>query len=306
MAFIDIVGLSKSLEGKSILANVNLSIYEKEVFGIIGGSGSGKTTLFKTLCGFYSPDQGQVLVEGKEVSKVGKNLFGFCSQEGSFYPELTVIDNLKYFGRMFNLSSKMIEENARLILGLVGLSDKAKAKAKNLSGGQQKLLDIACALIHAPKIVIMDEPTAGLDPSLRRQIENLVLRINGILRATVIICSHYIDELEALCSRVGVLFKGSIILTGNPAELKDKYFPAEEIKIQTRPGNYAAIKDKLKTKAKVEAEIVGGMLLVRTFTPRFTIREVVDCLGDLDEELVHAEVTKPSLSEIFEAYLAKK
>jgi len=178
---IEIKKVTKIFGRNTVLNDVDLNIPQNKIFGIIGESGSGKTTLLKSIIGFVKPDSGIITFEGREVSRSMETIrerFGFASQENCFYPKLNVRENLEFFGTLYGLSSKLIDSNIKKLLKFVELEDAEKTLAENLSSGMQRRLDIACSLINNPKVLIMDEPTQDLDPVLRKEIVNLIRKIN--------------------------------------------------------------------------------------------------------------------------------
>jgi len=306
-------GISKSYSKKKVLQNVELDIQKGEIFGIIGMSGSGKTTLLEILIGFQRPDTGDVLFldngDYKSVFKGQsrvKQLFGFAAQAPSFYEKLTVEENLRYFGTMYGLSEKRIRENINKLLPLVGLTDERDSIADELSGGMQKRLDIACAMIHGPDVLILDEPTADLDIVLRKQIWDLVKRINSV-GTTVIISSHFLQELESICYRIAIINKRTTTMVGKVSELREKYTRLSEIIVHTRPGKYAAvIKSLLDKNVAISRHALHGTdLILSVEDPEPVLHQLIHVLEAHKEFLVNIEVKKPSLDEIFESIAEK-
>ncbi len=198
--------IKKSFGDKRILHNINLNIHNGEIIGIIGKSGAGKTTLLKTIVGFLEPDKGDVLFElNKNQNKSHYRHFGFSTQEKSFYSRLTVKENLIYFASLHNLPKENLEKKIKKVLEKVQLSGEDNTIAKNLSQGMQKRLDIACAIIHNPSVLIVDEPTADLDPGLRKQIWSLIKSLNRKSEKTLIVSSHIPKELFSVCNKVFLL-----------------------------------------------------------------------------------------------------
>jgi ABC-2 type transport system ATP-binding protein len=158
------------------------------------------------------------------MTEISKNRpeIGFVTQENSFYENLTVRENLDFFASQFGIPDGEAAGMARKLLQQMKLSDKGEILASKLSGGMKRRLNIACALVHDPKIVFLDEPTVGLDPLVRRQIWSVIEELHS-MRKTVIITSHYMEEVERLCGRVAVMFAGRIVAAGTPAELKSRY-----------------------------------------------------------------------------------
>ncbi|MBT5739770.1 ABC transporter ATP-binding protein [Candidatus Woesearchaeota archaeon] len=202
-------GVSKRFHNKVVLANVNLSVQPGTIVGLVGRSGSGKTTLFRLLLGIYSATKGKILINGQDTKK-SKSLIGFASQDNSFYPRLTVKENLSYFGRSYNLSKSEIDSRIKRLLSLMELSGNESIQARRLSGGMQRRLDLAIALIHDPEVLILDEPTTGLDVILNESIWELILRIHQSGK-TIIVSTHNLDEVAHYCSNVVFLSKGKVI-----------------------------------------------------------------------------------------------
>ncbi|MBN1792693.1 ABC transporter ATP-binding protein [Candidatus Woesearchaeota archaeon] len=309
--------VSKSFLKRRILKNVSLSVEEGEILGLIGSSGSGKTTLLKSITGFYRPEAGDVrfrhfgLLKRKGAEKdpfvsvfsensFAKTIFGFASQTPSFYENLTVRENMLYFGSLFGLKHKELESNTDILLTLMGLKSHQDNLAGKLSGGMQRRLDIACALIHDPAILILDEPTSDLDPTLRNHIWSLVKKINR-RGTTVILASHHLSEVETFCSRIAIIKDGSVIDVDTPSKLKAKYAETQEISIQAYPGNYQSILARLKKKCgDIDTmDISSEGLVISSSDTKNVLHEVLHVLEKLDEELVDINVSKPGLDELF-------
>lgn len=311
-----IKNVAKVFDRKVVLDDVELDINAGEIFGIIGASGSGKTTLLNILIGFIKPESGDVqfrtehLLEHKDAhifrsvfshNDELKRIVGMASQTPSFYNTLTVKENITYFGALYGLSRDTLKANTTTLINLMDLQGSEGRQAKNLSGGMQRRLDMACSLIHDPKILILDEPTADLDPLLRNHIWRLVRKINK-RGTTIILASHHLSELENLCSRIAILKEGKILAVGTPNEIKERFSKHEEIHLETFPGNYGLIadikdKDVLKEIAKIEDK--GTKLVIYTSKPEIVLNEIMKKLEAHKETIVDLKVTKPTLDEIF-------
>lgn len=312
-----IVDVSKSFGHKEVLKDVNFSIKNGELFGIIGMSGVGKTTLLQIIAGILSPEKGNVFFRPEHLLKVEatepvfrsvfkekmavKKIFGFAAQEPSFYPELTVRENLFYFGALYNLGKDIIITNTKTVLKLVGLEGEDNTISGNLSGGMQKRLDIACAIIHDPDILMLDEPTADLDPLLRDQMWELIKRINSN-GTTVIVASHFLQEVERYCDRLAILHNKRVIGVGTVEEFKKKYSNYEEIHIQTTPANYKALIEELK-KEKIDIKKhhdYGYKLVLFVEKADKCIKNVLETLEKRKENLMSIEIYPSSLKDIFQ------
>ncbi len=217
--------LTKVINEKILVDRVSFHVDEGEVFGLLGGNGSGKTTTFNMLSGLLEPSSGNIIISGKsmkELKREGRPEVGMVPQQDSIYETLTVKENIEFCAAQFRLPGKETKERMKTLLEQVKLSGKADALASSLSGGMKKRLNIACSLIHDPKVVFFDEPTVGLDPVVRKEIWELVKKLHEENK-TIIITSHYMDEIEELCDRVGIMFMGRMVAAGTPAEIKAKY-----------------------------------------------------------------------------------
>lgn len=215
---IQATNITKKFGQNVVLDGLNLDIPLGKIFGIVGINGSGKTTLLKILIGYYKPEKGTILYTGEDISKRLNDVratFGFATQSNCFYLKLTVWENLFYFGRMYGLNDDVIRKNIQTILPLVKLEDAKNVLAENLSTGMQRRLDIACALIHNPHVLILDEPTEDLDPSLRREMLETIKSISREHKTTIILTSHLLEEVEYVCDDVAILHNGKIVKVGN-------------------------------------------------------------------------------------------
>lgn len=215
---ITVNNLVKRYNDFEAVKGISFSVNEGEIFGLLGPNGAGKTTTLEIIETLREKTSGEVLVHDLNVESKSneiKKIIGVQLQAAGYYPSLTLVELLKLFGGLYN-----VDVDALHMLKLVGLDDKAKAKFKELSGGQKQRFSIATTLINKPKIIFLDEPTTGLDPQARRNLWQLIrtIREQG---ATVVITTHYMDEAEQLCDRVGVIESGKIIALDSPDNLID-------------------------------------------------------------------------------------
>lgn len=300
----------KNFGDRTVIKDVSFDIKQGEIFGLIGVSGAGKTTLLRCLIGFFKVDSGKILYDNMDISKnlgVIRKIFGFATQDNCFYQELTVRENMKYFGKMYKLSAEKIKSNTEKLLKLVHIWDSRDMIAKDLSGGMQRRLDLAISLIHNPKILILDEPTTGLDPMLRKYMWNLIKKING-LGITVIISSHLINEMEHLCTDVAIVKDGCIIVKGSPDQLKDLYSKNEEIHLETYPGRYEYIVKALRHQGINISYVRHEEHKVVLYVPKAekTLHHILHILEYINEKLLDVDVNKPTLGEVFEAFESRK
>lgn len=318
---LQIRGLSKSFGKKQVLDAVDLDINSGEIFGVIGMSGAGKTTLLEILIGFIKPDNGTIMfIPRVTTSAVPENtspvsitkepdtikkIFGFATQEPSFYDKLTVEENLRYFASLYNLKKEDIANKINSILDFVDLSDEKQTLAGDLSGGMKKRLDIACSLINNPSILILDEPTADLDPVSRKHIWNLIKKINA-QGSTIIVSSHFLEEMDILCNRIAWLHNKKIIHKGTTDELRTKYTQTQEIHLETVSGNYDKIIAGLAGLDIFKIDKQLPKLMLFTKDSENVLHKLLHLIEDNKETVVSIDIKKPSLDEVFESLIKEK
>ncbi|MBK9225996.1 MAG: ABC transporter ATP-binding protein [Ignavibacteria bacterium] len=216
---IEVKDLVKKYGDFTAVNGISFDVKEGEIFGLLGPNGAGKTTTLEIMETLRDKTSGEVLIDGLAVDKDSneiKSIIGVQLQAAGYYPNLYLVELLELFGGLYNVDIDTDE-----MLGMVDLKDKAKSKYKDLSGGQKQRFSICTTLINNPKIIFLDEPTTGLDPQARRNLWELVIKIRGN-GTTVMLTTHYMDEAEYLCDRVGIIDKGRIITIDSPDNLIDK------------------------------------------------------------------------------------
>lgn len=224
-AAITIEGLTKDYGDVKAVDGLTLAISEAEVFGLLGPNGSGKTTTINCLTGLLKPTKGSIKVGGFDVQAEGtkaRGIIGVSPQETAVYPYLTGKENVQLFGALYSVPKKSLDSRVDYVLEKVGLMDDAGRKVGKYSGGMKRRVSIAMALVTDPRIVLLDEPTVGMDPQSRRAVWDFVLELRDKGK-TVVLTTHYMEEAEELCDRVGIIDHGRLIALGSPAELKTKY-----------------------------------------------------------------------------------
>jgi ABC-2 type transport system ATP-binding protein len=217
-----VTDLVKRFGENAAVDGVSFSICEGEIFGLLGPNGAGKTTAISMISCLLAPTSGDVTVAGASVltdQMAVKCALGVVPQDIALYPTLTAIENLRFWARMYGLSGKMLEERVAEALELADLADRAKEPIEKYSGGMKRRINIAAGIMHHPKVLIMDEPTVGIDPQSRNHILETVKDLNK-RGMTVIYTSHYMEEVEFLCDRVGIVDRGKLIALGTIDELK--------------------------------------------------------------------------------------
>lgn len=218
---IDKVG--KSFGKNQVLKEINLEVKGSEIIGLIGKSGCGKSTLLKILVGYLKPEKGSIHLDEKDIlsdMKEMRKLVGYTTQENSFYEKLTVIENMRYYARLYRVPMKEREKRINHLLDKVGLLSSKDTLGERISGGMKRRLDFAISLVHDPSILILDEPTTGLDPLLIDQFWNIVKDISSKEDKIVIMTSHILPEIEEYCTKVAVIDDGKVMKILVKSEMK--------------------------------------------------------------------------------------
>lgn len=223
MNAISLKNITKKFDGNIVVDNINLNIEQGEIYGFLGPNGAGKSTTISMICSLIHPTDGDIEIMGTNIKKDSreiKNKIGLVPQNIALYKDFTAYENIKFFAELYGLKGDMLKRRINEALEFTGLMDVKDKKAKTYSGGMQRRLNIACALVHKPQIIIMDEPTVGIDPQSRNHIMNAVKKLNEE-GTTIIYTTHYMEEAEALCSKIAIIDKGKIIVEGTKEELKN-------------------------------------------------------------------------------------
>ena len=219
MEIITVNNICKDYKKLRALNNVSLSINEGELYGLLGVNGAGKTTLLKILSGLTNLTSGEFIISGYNKNQMDeiKKIIDISPQETAVAKNLTVLENLKFFQELYDKDDSIYLDQ---IINDLGLTEVLNQRAKTLSGGYQRRLSIALGLISKPKILLLDEPTLGLDVLARRELWNIINKFKG--KITIILTSHYLEEIEALCDRVAIMSKGNLLIEGTIKEKKKK------------------------------------------------------------------------------------
>jgi ABC-2 type transport system ATP-binding protein len=294
------------------LNNINLKIGSGELFGLLGPNGSGKTTLIKCLSTILIPDEGKILVNGFDVQKetymVRASLGLVIGGERTLYWKLTARDNLLYFSSLYKMPPSTAKKRVDELLGLFQLSDRADERLENYSSGMRQKVVIARALLHDPPVILLDEPTLGLDPTFSRQLRKIIKDISQKYNKTILLTTHYMDEAEQLCNRLGFINKGNIIAIDNLSRLKDMVkaqelvevmvcnpLPDVEIRLRSIFPKLEVIKDITGD----ESEVVLSKIKIIGESAEAHVNQIVDELRRMNVDICGLNVAAPTLEDVF-------
>jgi len=238
-AVLEVKSLRKEFGDLTAVDGISFDIQEGEIFGFLGPNGAGKTTSISMICGLLKPTAGEIFVQGRSILKEPrevKKLLGVVPQEVAIYEELSARENLSFWGGIYGMGGGPLRNRVDELLEQVGLEERAKEPTKNFSGGMKRRLNLALGLIHDPKLILLDEPTVGIDPQARRNILDVVKSIVAGGR-TVLYTTHYLEEAEELCDRLAIIDHGQILSQGTVGELQTQLGEGSLLTVQ---GTFAA------------------------------------------------------------------
>lgn len=229
---VELQGLTKKYKTCTAVDSLTLQIHEGEIFGLLGPNGAGKSTMVSMLSTINVPTSGKIRIGGMELSANNrkiKQLMGVVPQELALYQTLSAYDNLNFFGSLYGLSGRILKDRTDEILDIVELKEKANQAVGEYSGGMKRRINIGIALMNHPKLLVLDEPTVGIDPQARNHILETVKRLNSEWGMTIIYTSHYMEEVEFLCKRVGIIDFGKLKALGTIDELKKIFYVSDAL-----------------------------------------------------------------------------
>jgi ABC-2 type transport system ATP-binding protein len=232
------VGLCKRYDDRVVVDHVGFEIGPGETYGLLGPNGAGKTTTISMVCGLLRGDGGEVVVAGHPLRGEGREVkrhLGYVPQEVALYPDLTAAENLRFFGRLQGLSGGALAARVAASLELVGLADRAGDKVETYSGGMKRRVNIAAGLLHQPRLLVLDEPTVGVDPQSRNAILDAVAGL-GAEGMAVLYTTHYMEEAERLCDRIGILDEGRLVAEGTRRQLVERIGRRDRVRLDTAEG----------------------------------------------------------------------
>jgi ABC-2 type transport system ATP-binding protein len=303
--YVTVRNLTKKYGELCAVDNLSFSVKEGEIFGFLGPNGAGKSTTLSVLTTLISFDKGEIAINGLDIKKDRmeiKQLIGMVPQDIAVYDHLNALENVKFFASLYGLRGSSLTGSAKEALDFVGLSDKQMMKPKQMSGGMRRRLNIACGIAHAPLLIVMDEPTVGVDAQSREHILNSIkiLRDRG---TTVIYTSHYMQEVEEICDRIAIIDKGQLVACGTKAELVSLVTDVQSIYIDTKFPKSLNI-DEFKKKQKLMPDIKGisvedNIVRIDVSIEQNSISKIIEQFLTLGLPIINIKSEVPNLDTMF-------
>jgi ABC-2 type transport system ATP-binding protein len=293
--FIRVQQLRHAYDGRAALNGVSFEVYPAEIFGLLGPNGSGKTTLFRILSTLMLPSAGHASIMGYDVatdpSGVRRHI-GVVFQAQSVDGKLSAEENLRHIGHLYGLRGRALKERANEMLRRVGLAERAKDRIETFSGGMQRRLELAKGLLHRPSVLLLDEPTTGLDPGARRDLWQYLQILRDQERVTMIVTTHLMEEAER-CDRLAILSHGNLVALGTPAELKQE-IGGDVILLDTSAPE--ALASRIGARFRLETTVLDNQVRIECEAGHRFVPEVVEAFPG---EITAISVSKPTLEDVF-------
>lgn len=295
---IEVKNITKSYNDNQAVRGISFSIKDGECYGLLGPNGAGKSTTINMLSMLFPPDSGEITIGGINISKNNtkiKHMLGIVPQEIALYEKFTAWENILFWGSIYGISGKALEDKAEELLKWVGLFDRRKDVVKDYSGGMKRRINIACALLHSPKVLLLDEPTVGVDPQSRNLIFELIEHLNN-QGMTIIYTTHYMEEAERLCDRIGIIDKGLIIAQGTLDELKAQSEVKDMILVDcAQAPDEKILSNKLNTTVSVNGERIS----ILSADSKKDLTRVVNTFSDMGCDINRIDIQKGNLEGVF-------
>lgn len=306
MKMLEIKKISKEYGDMIAVNDIDLDVNKGEILGILGPNGAGKTTLIGIICGLIKRTSGEIIYEEKESkTRKFKENIGIVPQDFALYWDLTAEENIEFFCSLYGFRGSDLKNRVNKVLDFVGLSDVRKKKTSEFSGGMKRRLNIACAIAHSPKLIIMDEPTVGIDPQSRNHILKSVLKLRDE-GATIIYTSHYMQEVDEICDRIAIVDKGNIIAEGTSEELKNLIGNKRIFNIKVKE-KIDGFEDKLLEITGIERVVNSeNEYKISTIKNSNLLSKIIETTLSLNGEIINVENLEPTLENVFLALTGKK
>lgn len=288
--------------------NISLDIEEGEIYGLLGPNGAGKSTTINIMCGLLSMDKGKIEILGKDIKEeayfIKKNI-GVVPQDIAIYEDLTALENVKFFASLYGLKGEKLKQKSQKALEFVGLSDREKQFPRGFSGGMKRRLNIACAIAHTPKLIIMDEPTVGIDPQSRNHILQSVRKLNS-MGCTIIYTTHYMEEVEAICTKIGIIDHGKVIAEGSKEELKATITDKNSIEVTVDLTESIDVDSIKKISGVIDVSAEENKIKINSYKEVNNLDKVILYFTENNLHIRNIETKRPDLETVFLTLTGRK
>ncbi|MBU3111227.1 ABC transporter ATP-binding protein [Clostridium lacusfryxellense] len=308
MDIVKIKGLTKKFGDFVAVDEIDLSIVEGEIYGLLGPNGAGKSTIINMICGLITTTKGTIEILGKDNKKdssLTKRSIGVVPQDIAVYEDLTCLENVKFFASLYGIRGQQLKKKAFDALEFVGLSDKAKSYPASFSGGMKRRLNIACAIAHTPKLLIMDEPTVGIDPQSRNHILEAVKKLNE-KGCTIIYTTHYMEEVEAISTMISIIDHGKVIVTGNKEELKAIVTDKNTVEVTVLDGTLIKEEELMKINGVISADVNENVVKINSSKDINNLDKIIIYFTDNEIPIKNIENKVPDLETVFLTLTGRK
>ena len=298
---LECAGLTRRFGDRVAVDDISFRIGQGETYGLLGPNGAGKTTTIRLICGLLRRDAGEVAIAGEPMRGAAleaKSKIGYVPQDVALYPDLTAEENLRFFGRLQRLPRRVLAERSADVLELIGLSDRRRDRVDTFSGGMRRRLNIGVALLHRPSLLILDEPTVGVDPQSRHAILESVASFGGSGMA-VLYTTHYMEEAERVCDRIGIVDHGKLIAEGTQRELVATIAGRDRIELAATGDLHALERSCLDLECVDAVTVTDGQVEVIARDARRVLAAVFEAAERNEVNINSAEVVEPDLEAVF-------
>lgn len=309
MNIIEVKSISKKFEDKLVLDNISFTVEEGDIFGLIGPNGAGKSTLINIMTGLLDANNGSINIGGFDVKKESikaKEFLGLVPQELALMETISTYDNLEFFGSLYGLKGKLLKERIDYALDITGLKEKRKEKVKKFSGGMKRRLNLAAAIMHEPKILILDEPTVGIDPQSRNHIFEFIKGVNREKNTTILYTSHYMEEVEYLCNNIFIMDEGKEIAYGSKKTVKSMISNNNKVSLRIDNINKNLLDNIKLVSGIMDCEYSNDEINLLVEGDSFKLEPLLKLLENNKSAIKSINVDEPNLEEVFLALTGKK
>lgn len=304
MSMLNVRDLERRFGEITAVNNVSFSVEKGEAYGLLGPNGAGKSTIINMITGLFSPTSGSIQLNDIDVIKNPKQAqksIGVVPQDIALYQDMSAVENLKFWGRMYGLSGRALQTSVEEVLEIIGLTDRAKGKVNTFSGGMKRRVNIGAAILHKPELLIMDEPTVGIDPQSRNHILETIKTLNS-QGMTIIYTSHYMEEVEYLCQRIGIIDHGELIACGTLPELRETIGDRSRIILSfdgDLPQSALLQQELTGLFSEKDISILDHKITVFHKEPQLVLTDFIKAATSTGAKINSVDIVEPNLESVF-------